>query len=102
MREPLDKLNDLEQLRKEARLARRDVARMMDFTERHLNYMVSGHTPVSYRHEDALDYALYVVRQGLKDGRLPVEGHPSRDDTRKKRIGVTTDLMDDHPSVPSA
>lgn len=91
--------NHIEELRHKARLSQVDVADLIGVTRRaYVDWGQGGNMHEHRKH--SLQYAKFIIEQGLKTERLPIHGHDRRPATAKTRREVILDLKRCYPNNP--
>lgn len=91
--------NHIEELRHKARLSQVDVADLIGVTRR--TYIGWGQGGNMHDHRrKSLQYAQFIMEQGLKTERLPIKGHDRRPQTAEHRRDVILSLKRCYPINP--
>lgn len=91
--------NHIEELRRKARLSQVDVADLIGVTRRtYVDWSQGGNMHDHRKH--SLRYAQFIMEQGLKTKRLPIQGHDRRPQTAELRRDVILDLKRCYPVNP--
>ena len=92
---------EIEELRLRARLSQLDVATLIGVTRRtYVSWSLQDDIDIHSHRESDLQYTKLLLELGIKEGRLPIEGHDRRPATAALRREVIRDLPRDFPVNP--
>lgn len=94
--------NHMEELRRKARLSMVNGAALAGVSKRsYVAWAVSKGSVIQPTRKEDLEYAVFLLEQGFRTGKLPIQGHDRRPETTELRASVVQGLMDCYPRKPT-